>query len=525
MTFNRRAFLSGAGLLGAGAAFTNIDPSFLISSAYAKSGKPIIFLSAENITGNWDPTAHTTLAQMNVEGFVMGYLTRTPMRLDDPEKTNYELATSMKLLDPHRLEIKLRAGVTFHDGKPFKAEDVKATFEYGARADRPAQWYPGPTETLTITTPDDLTVIVDTSKGGYPAHLFMFLASFLPILSAKDVAAGPSGPLSQKLNGTGPFKYVEQRGNDTILAANPSYFKGAPKVPGVTFSFVGDATTRLLSLLNGQASIVERLESEQLDTLKKNPDITISSVVSVENKYLWFRCSKPPFNDVRVRKAACHAIDRAVILDVLGSAGHASSNYVSPVKFGYVDLPNYPKFDPEACQKLLAEAGFPKGKGLPPLEYITSVGFYPKTKEYGEVVASMLQDQGFPVTLTVLEPAAWNERLYDRPGGGPGHMIDCGWSTGSPEPDLVLRTHFHSSSKRITGIVDKDIDAALDKERAAGTLEERKAVLQKETMPLLADRVPALSLFTSVMIHAMRKDLEGLFIYPNGQMDASEATV
>ena len=135
----------------------------------------------------------------------------------------------------------------------------------------------------------------------------------------------------------------------------------------------------------------------------------------------------------------------------------------------------------------------------------------------------MLQEQGFPVTLTVLEPAAWNERLYDRPGGGPGHMIDCGWSTGSPEPDLVLRTHFHSSSKRITGINDPEIDASLDKERNAPTLEIRKAVLQTETMPLLARKVPALSLYTSVMLHAMQKDLDGLFIYPDGSMDASRA--
>ncbi|VFU08730.1 Peptide/nickel transport system substrate-binding protein [Methylocella tundrae] len=521
---DRRTFLSHAATLGAGAAYASINPGFFISSAFAQSGKTLTFLSAENITGNWDPTAHTTLSQKNVEGFVMGFLTRTPMRLDNPQQTTDDLATGITLLDPSRLEIKLRKGVVFHDGKPFKAEDVKATFEYGSRADRPAQWYPGSNETLTITTPDDYTVIVDTSKGGYPAHLFIFLASFLPIMSADDVKGGPSGPLTQRLNGTGPFKFGEQKGNETILKANPTYYAGAPKIPEIHFNFVGDATTRMLSLMNGQASIVERLEPEQVDTLKKNPAIAISSVVSVENKYLWFRCSKPPFNDPRVRMAACHAIDRAQILDILGSAGHASSNYVSPVKFGYVDLKNYPAYDPKACQALLASAGFPNGKGLPPLEYITSAGFYPKTKEYGEVITAMLQEQGFPVTLTVLEPAAWNERLYDRPGGGPGHMIDCGWSTGSPEPDLVLRTHFHSSSKRITGIVDPEIDASLDKERNAPTLDQRKVVLQTETMPLLATKVPALSLFTSVMIHAMQKDLTGLFIYPDGSMDASKST-
>lgn len=90
--------------------------------------------------------------------------------------------------------------------------------------------------------------------------------------------------------------------------------------------------------------------------------------------------------------------------------------------------------------------------------------------------------------LNVMEVAAWNDRLYDRPGGGPGHMIDCGWSTGSPEPDLVLRTHFHSSSKRICGIEDKDLDAVLDKERNTLDPAARKAVIQNEVMPTLAER-------------------------------------
>lgn len=524
MSINRRAFLGGAALVGAGAGFLQLNPGAIVSPAFAQS-KPMVFLSAENITGNWDPTAHTTLSQKNVEGFVMGFLVRNPMTVEKPDEVVYELAESLNLLDANTLEIKLRKGVKFHDGKDFKAEDVKATFEYGSQPDRPAQWYPGPTETLTITTPDDYTVVVDTSKGGYPAHLFMFLAGFLPIMSAKDIAEGPKGVLSQRLNGTGPFKFKGQEGNDTVLEAFDGYFRGKPVIPGINFTFVGDSTTRMLSLMNGQASIVERLEPEQVATLEGNDKIAISRVTSVENKYLWFRCSKPPFDNPLVRRAAAHAIDRSVLLEVLGNAGAASANYVSPVKFGYIDLPNYPEFDAEKCQALLAEAGYPKGEGLPPLEYITSVGFYPKTKEYGEVITSMLQEQGFQVELSVLEIAAWNERLYDRPGGGPGHMIDCGWSTGSPEPDLILRTHFHSSSKRITGIVDKDIDASLDKERSAATLEERKKILQTETMPLIADKVPALSLFTSVMIHAHDKSLAGLFIYPDGSMDASKATL
>ena len=518
----RRTFLAGAGAL---AGFQQINPSFFISSAFAQTGKPITFLSAENITGNWDPTAHTTLSQKIIEGFVMGFLARAPMRPEDPGEMVYELAESMDLLDGNRLQIKLRNGVTFHDGHPFTSADVKATFEYGAQPDRPAQWYPGPTDSFEVTTPDDLTVIVDTTKGGYSASLFIFLAAYLPMISAKDIAEGPSGALTQRLNGTGPFRFSEQSGNDTLLTAFDGYFKGAPKVPGVTISFVGDSTTRLLSMMNGQASIIERLEPEQIETLSGRDDINISKLVSVENKYLWFRCSKAPFDNPLLRRAACHAIDRELIYEVLGESGHPSANFISPIKFGYIDLENYPEYDPDECQRLLAEAGFPGGQGLPDLEYITSVGFYPKTKEYGEVITAMLQAQGFPVTLNVMEVAAWNENLYDRPGGGPGHMIDCGWSTGSPEPDLVLRTHFHSSSKRITGIVDTEIDEALDRQRSAPSLEERERLIQTELTPMLADKVPALSLFTSVMVHAISADLDGLFLYPDGSMDASVATI
>ena len=68
---SRRSVLGG---VGAAALMTQINPEFLISSAYAQTGKPIIFLSAENITGNWDPTAHTTLSQKNIEAYGMGYL-------------------------------------------------------------------------------------------------------------------------------------------------------------------------------------------------------------------------------------------------------------------------------------------------------------------------------------------------------------------------------------------------------------------------------------------------------------------
>lgn len=517
---NRRDLMLGA-LAGAGAyGFGRVNPDFLINSAFAAEGKTLRFLAAEALTGNWDPTTHTNLGQLIVEGFVFGYLTRAPMKPESPGDLVFELAESLTPIDANTLEVKLRKGIVFHDGTPFTSADVKATYEYGSQPDRPAQWYPGP---VTVDIVDDHTCRINTAAHGYPAGLYYYLSSFLPIMAAKDIA--DKKQLSARMNGTGPFKYVDQKGDTTILAANPDFYLGKPNIPGLEYKFVGDTTTRTLSLLNGEADIIERLEQEQVETISADEKFAIHKAVSVENKYLFFRCSKPPFDDPRVRLAACHSIDRSQVLEILGVSGTFSKAHISPVKFGYTEVADYPEYDPEKAQALLAEAGFPGGEGLPELTYYTSVGFYPKTKEYAELITGMLQEQGFKVNLQTLEVAAWGNLLYDKEGGGEGNMIDCGWCTGSPEPDLVLRTHFHSSSKRITGIVDPEIDAVLDKERNAASIEERKKVLQEETLPTIARKAPALALFTSVFIHAYDKKLEGLYIYPNGMQDMSKATL
>ncbi|MBT6298887.1 MAG: ABC transporter substrate-binding protein, partial [Rhodobacteraceae bacterium] len=362
-----------------------------------------------------------------------------------------------------------------------------------------------------------------TGNYGYPASAYILLASFLPILSAADVKDGDA--LSQVPNGTGAFKFVEQRGDESILAANDDFFKGRPKLDEVRFAYMGDANTRVLALLGGEADIIERLEPEQHDTLVNESSVKVKRTVSTENKYLHFRCNKAPFDDVRVRMAACNAIDRSIITEIMGAAGHASSSYVSPVKLGGGDIANYPVYDPENCQRLLAEAGFPGGKGLPELEYITSTGFYPKTKEYGEVITALMQEQGFNVKLTVLETAVWAERIYQPESGDPaGHMVDVGWSTGSPEPDLVLRPMWHSSKSLITGIKDPDLDKALDAEQAEGDTAKRLDLVANRLMPLMAEKVPSLSLFTSVLIHGINKNLDGGYFYANGPIDLSKAS-
>ena len=516
---SRRTLLTAA----AGATATLALPMPFIRPARAAARDTLVFASAEPVTGNWDPTSHTSLGQINFEGFVFGQLFRTPLRPSNPTEIIWELATSQKLIDAYTLEYTLRDGVTFHDGAPFSAADVKATMEYATDPARPASaLYPGRCEVEVV---DRLTARVHTKKFGYPASAFQFTGGFMAIMSAADVK-NPS-ILTQRPNGTGPFKFVQQKGNTSYLAAFDKYYQGKPILDQVQFSYVGDATTRVLGLLSGNIDVLQRLEPEQYATLAKDKRVSVGKTLATENKYLHFRCNKKPFDNALVRLAACHAIDRSQIMDLMDVAGGASSSYISPLKFGYEKVPNYPEFDADKCQALLKQAGFPNGQGLPEIEYITSTGFYPKTKDYGELITGMMQDQGFNVKLNVMETGAWGDVLYQHAGQEPaGNMIDCGWSTGTPEPDMVLRAMFYSKAGPVGGIIngisDPDIDAALAAERNETDVPTRKMLVGKAT-EVIASKAPSLSLFTSVNLNAVTAGLEGLYIYPNGPMDAHRA--
>ena len=178
--------------------------------AFAQSQKKtVVVASMGPVTGNRDPTSHTTVGQLNFEAFVFSRLTRCPMQEGKIDEILPDLATEWKLIDPSTLEFKLRQGVKFHNGEDFGAKDVKATMEYASQPSRPAAaWYPGPVDVEAV---DPLTVRLHTAKYGYPASAYWFVASFLPMMSAKDLVDPKNfqkGP-----NGTGPFKYVSTNGD------------------------------------------------------------------------------------------------------------------------------------------------------------------------------------------------------------------------------------------------------------------------------------------------------------------------
>lgn len=503
-SINRRQFIvagtAAAATLGCGAVQAATDE--------------LRWLTAENVTGNWDPNANTTLANILVECQVYESLVSYPMTGADPTAPHYELATSYRAVSPSVIEFKLRPGIKFHDGTPFTAEDAKASIEYASIA-KARPLYPGRVECKVI---DKTTVQVDGSPSGQPGWGPLFLQGQTRMMSAAAIADGKA--LQQGMNGTGAYRLVGVEKGRIVMEANPNYWGGAPSIKRVTMRHVGDGNARVLALLSGEAELIERLEPEQYASLQHHAGVQASATKSIENRFLYFRCGKAPFTDARLRRAAALSIDRSAVLKIIGAAGYPADSIVPPSKFGYAPIPGYGRYAPAEAQKLMAEAGFPNGRGLPDLEYLVSTGFYPKSKEYGELITAMLQAQGFPVKMTVLEVAAWNERYYNVQAG---HMIDGGWAPSTPEPNLQYMLQYHSKNSLVTGLKDPVMDAALVKESTTPDLEVRRKVLTTETLPLVAQTMPNLVLFNSMLLHGATAKLTGHSVEPNGHVDLRRA--
>ncbi len=465
-------------------------------------------LSAESFTGSWDPTGHTILANLHVEWFVFDRLWELNY---DTREIEPRLAKEWKYLDDGiTLEIKLRDDVKFHDGTTLDAEDVALTIERFTDQSRVASAWWG--EPIVAKVIDPQTVQLTPSSGKPYAPLINNLC-FTPILSADDIK--DEARLMSNLNGTGPYKFVNFENEQCNFAAFDGYWSEKAKIPNLVFRYVADPATRLAALQTGEADIIERVEAEQVPQIEADNSVKYMTLTSIEQKNLVFKWKMPPMNEELVRKAIAYAIDRQTIVDdIMGGYATMADSFVSSVSWGYAPAAEYPTYDPEKAKALLAEAGYPNGEGLSELTYFTSVGFYPKTKEYGEFIVANLAAVGIKCKLEPMETASWLDALYQDKSG---YMCDTGWMPPGVEPDLVIGA-FYRTPGQVSFCDDAEMNEVLVKEAQMLNEEERAAYLKDVVFPMLAKKVPHLPLFNSVLIYAMRADVQGFNPTPTSAM-------
>jgi peptide/nickel transport system substrate-binding protein len=446
--------------------------------------------------------------------------------LDEKMTIQPKLATSYEVMNPTKVRFKLRPGVKFHDGTPFNAAAVKFTFERAFNSKPQARWasLAGPIAGVEVV--DDLTVDVVT-KEPYGPILRTMSMLYVSMVSPTAVQKLGEGALRAPV-GTGPFKFVEWKTNThVIIERNPDYWGEKTLLDRVIFKVVPEEGARMIALQTGDADMVMFPSPAQLPTFRKDSKYTVHETPGLRVVYVGLNLKMPPLDDVRVRQALIHAVDRKAILDnIVESLGVAPKSVISPGVFGYKDMQFdqlYP-FDRAKAKALLAQAGWTpgpdgilqKGGQKLTLNWLAQRGRYPKDGEITETVQQMWKDIGVDAKVEFREWATvfneYNQVEFNR------HNWTFGWATTNADADYSLFQQFHSKQVKPVGwnrthFNSSRVDELLEGARRSLNQTEREK-LYGEVQDLLAKDPTWVPIYNTREIIITRASVKGFVIHP-----------
>ena len=297
----------------------------------------------------------------------------------------------------------LASGVTFHDGTTFDSEDVKFSLDRARGEDSTNAHKNIFAGIESVEAVDPTTVRITLSK---PDGLFLFqMAKGDSVIVARESAAdNATRPV-----GTGPFRFVNWvKGDHVDLTRNDSYWGTPVKLDKVTFKFISDPTAAFGAMMAEDVDAFPNFPApETLAQLDADPRFNVVVGVTEGETILSTNNSNPPLDDVRVREAIAHAIDRQAIIDgAMFGYGTPIGTHFNPSNPDYVDLTAQSDYDPEKSKALLAEAGVKDltlRLKLPPPTY---------ARRGGEIIAAQLRAVGINTEITNLEWAQWLDEVY-----------------------------------------------------------------------------------------------------------------
>ena len=366
-------------------------------------------------------TAINTTLQM---GMVTSKVMEGLLYLDTDLKPQPLLAEKWDIsADGLTYTFKLRPNVKWHDGQPFTSADVSYTILEVLKKVHPR----GRTALAKITsveTPDPLTAIIKLSKPA-PPMLAALASSYESPMMPKHLFAGTdpaTNPYVSKPVGTGPFVFKEwKKGEFILLEKNPNYWQaGKPALRRIVFRVINDASARAASFETGEVHIggLSPVPLTDMPRIAKNPALSVETRgYAYMSPYMLMEVNlrKPPLNDVRVRRAIAHAIDRDRMTQVvwMGYGKPAVSPIPSQVTaFHSTDLPKY-EYSVDKAKKLLDEAGLKPGANG--MRFKMTHDLFPLGSDFqrtGEFIKQQLARVGIDVELRSQDLPSYLRRIF-----------------------------------------------------------------------------------------------------------------
>ncbi len=389
---------------------------------------------------------------------------------------------------------KLRAGLKFSDGSPLEAEAVKFSFDR-ARAPnstnkaKKAVW----DNVASVTAHDARTVILSLNNAD-ASMPFRLGENTAVILHPKTAAQAATQPV-----GSGPFVLQSwNKGSAITLAKWDGYRNAAQvKLKRVTFRFINDSAAQVAALLAGDIDGMPRFGAFQaLGQFRSNPRFVVEEGSTAGKGLLAINNRKKPFDDVRVRRALSHAIDRKAFIDgAQEGLGRPIGSHFTPTDAGYLDLTSRYPHDVERAKALLREAGV-----TTPLNVTLTLPPPPYARKGGEIVAAQLAKVGINAKIENVEWAQWL--------AGPfkgnfdltiiNHVEPLDYATAYADPNYYFGYDNAVFRKRVADLAS----AANPKERQR---------LWREIQQQLADDAVNAWIWNPAQVAVFRKGLKGLW--------------
>jgi len=348
-------------------------------------------------------------------------------------------------------------------------------------------------EKVGIRAVDDKTVEV---KLKYPASYFLHIPAFpVTFPQRQDIILASPTQFAEPphLRSTGPYRLSEWKHESSlVLEPNPYYYGPKPSIAKVIFYVVKEDSTALAMYEEGQLDVAFRIPALDLDRVKKWPDYRPEPIL--RGYYYGFNVEKKPFDNVLVRQAFARAVQRTDIVAALRAGKVATKSWVPKGMFGYENAIGL-DYDPKKAKELLAQAGFPDGKGFP------AVTLMYDSLEMNKLVAEKLQyawKSVLGLDKIELVPQEWKVYL-DTLDHNPPQLFRMGWGADYPDPnnflDLFTSTsgnnNTHWKNKTYDGLILAGAKSQSPRERQAIYKEAQKLLLEEETaiIPLFQETI------------------------------------
>ncbi len=468
-----------------------------------------VFANKKNDTLNvaWDQAIESADAYYNTnrEGIIFARFVWDQLLERDPVTFEYKpgLATSWRWIDNVTLEFDLRKGVKFHDGQPFDAEDVVYTVNF---VSDPANKVLNTNNVGWIKNAEkiDQYRVRIHLKAPFPPAL-EYVSGPLPIYPHVYYAkVGPSG-MGKKPIGTGPYKVESlELGKSTTFVKNSEYWegsaKGKPQIGKIIQRFIPEKTTQLAELLSGGLDWMWYVPTDQIANIKKVKGLTTVDGETMRMGYMLFdaagRSGKSPLQDVRVRRAIAHAIDRREFTKTFFSpSAQVLKGPCFPTQFGcYQDGTQY-QFDVAKAKELMKQAGYADG-------FDTEMYAYRQPRQWEEALAGYLRAINVRAKINLLQYPTFRNKNHE--GVTPLSFGDWG-SYSVNDASASVGNFFTGSADDFSG--DKEVQGWV-KEAGSNPDANKRRELYQKAIARIMDQMYMLPMNSYSIYYAHTVDLE-----------------